>query len=227
MNWEQFWNSRGAYEDAARQVGRLHGKQTLSLDVLATSVAHLIEMGDINTQHDLLDICCGNGMITNLIAKHCNNIVGIDFAESLLQHGKAAYPQIEFYQENVLKPFTKIPSTLKFHRIICCFSFQYFETFEQGLTVINNLLPYLHPQGKIVLTDIPNRKHFFNYYNSFSRLFHLAMQMARNKNDMGKFWSEEELNLIAKKVGLYGKKIEQPKHLPYAAYRMDYVFSHQ
>lgn len=225
MNWEQFWNRRGSFDDAARQVGRLHGKQTLTQEISAKSVAHLIEVGDIQTTHDVLDICCGNGMITAMIAKYCHKIVGIDFAESLLHNARTNYPNISFYQENALKPFTNVPSSQKFHRITCCFSFQYFETFNQGLTAIQNLLPYLHPQGKIILTDIPDRKRFFHYYNSYSRMFYLAIQMAQNKNDMGKFWSEDELNLIAKELELQGQKIVQPTYLPYAAYRMDYVFT--
>jgi ubiquinone/menaquinone biosynthesis C-methylase UbiE len=227
MNWEQFWNRRGAFDDAARQVGRLHGKQTLSTDISAKCVEHLIQIGEINSAHHILDICCGNGMITALIAQHCNKIVGIDFAESLLIHARNSYPHIDFYQDDVKIPFTKLPTSMKFDRITCCFSFQYFETYNHGLAVIKNLLPYLHPKGKIILTDVPDRKRFFRYYNSYSRLFHLAMLMANNKNDMGKFWSEEELNLIANELGLTGKKIEQPKDLPYAAYRMDYVFSNQ
>jgi hypothetical protein len=47
--------------------------------------------------------------------------------------------------------------------------------------------------------------------------------MLLQKNDMGKFWSIEELDFIAKKCHLNGLKVIQPEVFPYAHYRMDYL----
>jgi len=44
----------------------------------------------------LLDIACGNGMLTNQLAPHFARIVGLDASAALIEKAREAYPQVEF-----------------------------------------------------------------------------------------------------------------------------------
>ena len=51
------------------------------------------------------------------------------------------------------------------------------------------------------------------------------VQMAKGKNVMGKFWDENELQLICENLQVVGQKINQPNTFAYAHYRMDYLIT--
>jgi len=44
----------------------------------------------------LLDIACGNGLITSMLAPHFKRVVGVDASESLIRKARESYPHIEF-----------------------------------------------------------------------------------------------------------------------------------
>ena len=224
MNWKFFWNQKAASKSPLEQVGRIKNKMEDSDMSLTHSVKHLVEIGDLNVPFNVLDVCCGNGYFTSKIRPYCAHITGIDFSANLIAEARKNYPDMEFYEVDIAQH--SLPEFLtqkKFDRITLCFSFQYFETIDTGKRVIQHLISLLKPHGKIILTDIPDQSNFFNYYHSFAKILRLIKQKLTNKNDMGKFWSEDELNGIVHNLGMKGKKYKQPKHLPYANYRMDYV----
>jgi|688.fasta_scaffold299162_2 ubiquinone/menaquinone biosynthesis C-methylase UbiE len=226
MNWKNFWNKKADADNKLAQVGRTNSLDALTDEAIRTYLKNVLELAEINAETTVLDVCCGNGLVTAKIRPYCKSITGIDFAQNLLTIARLDYPDISFYEADVSIPnATLLPTLTTFDRITLCFSFQYFEKVETGKQVIENLLRYLNADGKIILTDIPDRAKFFHFYHTPKMLLGLALQMVKNNNDMGKFWSEDELNLICKQLGVKGKKMLQPINLPYAHYRFDYIIT--
>jgi ubiquinone/menaquinone biosynthesis C-methylase UbiE len=225
MNWKIFWDEHAAHPDSMKQVGRIGGSVSQSDKVLKELIEHIKLLGDIQPHHNVLDVCCGNGMVTSGLSAYCNSITGIDLSDKLIAEAHKQHPHISFDTADVINDnlYDKL-NQQQFDRITLCFSFQYFETPQAGLKVIENLKKVLASGGKIILTDVPDSRYFLVYYNTLKKLAQLAWKMARNQNDMGKFWSVSELNWIAQQTGLKGIHVKQPTHLPYAHYRMDYVF---
>jgi 2-polyprenyl-3-methyl-5-hydroxy-6-metoxy-1,4-benzoquinol methylase len=224
VNWRTFWEHKANTNSILEQVGRISNQSNISEKSIIDSVNHLIELGDFHASYSVLDICCGNGYFTSRIRPYCAHIIGIDFSTNLITEARKNFPDIEFFEVDIVQH--SLPEFLtqkKFDRITLCFSFQYFESIESGKQVIQHLISLLKPDGKIIITDIPDQSKFFNYYHSIPKILRLIRQKLTNKNDMGKFWSEDELNRIVNNMGMKGEKHKQPKHLPYANYRMDYV----
>lgn len=48
----------------------------------------------------ILDLGCGNGELSNEIAKRSHKVYGIDFAHSMIEQAKEDYPHIEVTQHN-------------------------------------------------------------------------------------------------------------------------------
>lgn len=218
MNWKAFWEQKGSDSNALAQVGRRdHAQKEQLLDEIAAHIASLLELKEEDV---LLDMCCGNGLLTSKLQKYCKRVVGVDFSETLVSQARKAYPGIKFICADALK-LDEVKFSQPFTKINLYFSFQYFESFEQGKTVVDHLKNILVPGGRILIGDVPDMAKFFHYYNSFSRIAGRVAQMLKGKNDMGKFWSEDEFRLIGKQLGLDVTKLKQPRHLPYAHYRMD------
>ncbi len=218
MDWEKFWNERGDASQPMQQVARTGGDDKI-LDEIAVRI---IEALDIKGTDDVLDVCCGNGLLTSRIGERCKTITGVDFSEVLIEKAKENFPKYEFICADALN----LDSTIfnkQYDKIYLYFSFQYFETYDKGKHVIENLLKLLKPNGLLLLGDIPDRAKFFVYYNSPQRLWQLFKQLLQNKNDMGKFWSEDEMRLISEQLKTKSVWLKQPNTLPYAHYRFDFL----
>jgi 2-polyprenyl-3-methyl-5-hydroxy-6-metoxy-1,4-benzoquinol methylase len=62
------------YNDSPKaQIGRW---QHNDIESIAEYIMRKIK---INTDNVVLDACCGNGLITRIIANHCKEIHGVDF----------------------------------------------------------------------------------------------------------------------------------------------------
>lgn len=229
MDWKNYWDQHAGHADVLRQVARTGYSDERMHRLMEQQAGWIAEqLGLSGTQH-LLDVCCGNGVFTGYLLPFCATTTGVDLSPKLIaQAQQSARSNQRFDEADALKlgQWESYPASLgRFDAVTLCFSFQYFETVEKGFTVISNILPLLKNGGKLLLTDIPDRARFFNHYNTFGRIAGLVVQMAKGKNVMGKFWSEEELDLICKRLHVKGEKLMQPGHFPYAHYRMDYLIT--
>jgi 2-polyprenyl-3-methyl-5-hydroxy-6-metoxy-1,4-benzoquinol methylase len=230
MNWKEYWQQQGTVDDPFLQVGRKGGQQVQEAARLAEYAAWIAGQLELTGDDVLLDVCCGNGMFTQYLASHCKAVVGVDFSQSLIDHANAHYASdnIRFICADALRLSSLDlpaggPFMPGFTKATLCFSFQYFESAEQGRSVVEQIMQRLLPGGKLFLGDVPDRERWFVFYHSVRKIMRLIKQMAQQRNDMGKFWSEDELGIIARSLGLQGKKLVQPAHFPYAHYRMDYL----
>ncbi|MES2779057.1 MAG: hypothetical protein V4651_04075, partial [Bacteroidota bacterium] len=69
----------------------------------------------------------------------------------------------------------------------------------------------------------PDSEKWFVYYNTPVKILRLLKQLVFQQNNMGKFWSKEELDFIVQKYNAFGEMVVQPDSFPYAHYRMDYL----
>jgi SAM-dependent methyltransferase len=227
MNWKQFWQQQRQTSNPLLQVGRKGGLAQQPDDWLAEYAAYVAKQLNLTQEDVLLDVCCGNGMLTHHLAKHCKAVLGIDFSQSHIDYANKHYalPMVAFTCADALQLGSFTNNNDLFNKGLTkaslCFSFQYFESVPLGLKVVEGIFK-LKPHH-LFLGDIPDRDKFFVYYNSPRKLLRLIKQILFQQNDMGKFWSEQELAFIAQKVGAKAKKIDQPITFPYAHYRMDYL----
>ena len=87
-DWKTFWElyPRRAHDnDLLKQVGRtVHGKPISSLQ-FSTMLGDIFNLLELDRNDVVLDLCCGNGVITKEVAKKCKHVVGIDFSDYLIQ----------------------------------------------------------------------------------------------------------------------------------------------
>ncbi len=87
-----------------------------------------------------------------------------------------------------------------FSKMYIAFSFQYFDSYEKGKQVLNNMLRHSRPGAMILLTDVPDKSKWAVYYDSFIKKLFYFKQKLTGKQSMGKFWSEKELKAICKAI---------------------------
>jgi ubiquinone/menaquinone biosynthesis C-methylase UbiE len=223
MDWRQYWNHYAQQEqDGIAQVQR---KDESSIQDTA---AYIVEKLAIESHEVVLDVCCGNGLLTEKMGAICHKILGVDQAENLIQYAVdlTTLPNVKFIlskAENITQHIEKE----SIDKIYLAYSFQYFDKKQQGLLVVQEMLKVLKPGGKILISDIPDAAKESSFYNTLLKKFFRITSLLRNKNSMGKFWHKKELIDITQKLGVKGTVLNQPEHLPYAWYRFDFLISNQ
>jgi ubiquinone/menaquinone biosynthesis C-methylase UbiE len=216
--WKDYWNNVASHKSPLMQVQR----DAISESKMLLIEEHICSLLDLHSDDTLLDVCCGNGLITKRLARHCKQIVGVDFSKRLIAAAQenTESKNLSFIEEDA----TRLASSLdlKFDKILLYFSFQYLNT-TQGALVISEMKTLLKPGGIILIGDIPDQKKFWVYYDSFlKRAFYFKQWLLRQPK-MGKFWSVSEMDLLAQQNNLKGKYLCQNTDLPHSHYRFDYL----
>lgn len=223
MNWEAFWNQQAEADKPAVQVGRINAGTMNSEQLHARLAAHIGERLSLQPTDALLDVCCGNGELTALLAQKTAFCMGVDLSPKLIALAKAKQQQqnLHFCRANALQLSGLGRS---FNKINLYFSFQYFEDYETGLRVLSEMHALLEPGGSIFIGDTPDATRWGHYYNSTTKKIRFYYQKWRGTEAMGKFWHPQEFKKMAEWLGLELQILPEPEDLPYASYRFDAVF---
>lgn len=153
--WQKHWDQMGVNSSTLDQVNR----DQESIEEDANYVQKILT---IHKNDQIVDFCCGNGLITSKIAENCHSITGVDFSEKLIKSAKTHAENSSLSNCNFSKgdiKESKLPSN-EFNKVYCLTSFHYFPDMDFVRDVIKEMLRILKPGGKILITDIPSKKHF-------------------------------------------------------------------
>src|SRR5262245_11503451 len=92
--WLPVWNrlpSRFGTDEHLRQVGRTLDGKPVGLDQVCLIVDDITSRLRLEPSDVLLDLCCGNGLLTSRLAEKCRRVVAIDFSEPLLTVARRDY----------------------------------------------------------------------------------------------------------------------------------------
>ncbi|MDP5171535.1 MAG: class I SAM-dependent methyltransferase [Bacteroidia bacterium] len=223
MKWLDYWQQLASTEqDPLRQVARVRSQGDFEQEDIEKLAGHLAHLLDLQPGDRLLDLCCGNGLLTQRLATRCADITGVDLAPAMIQTAKAQFsaPNISYLVGNVVEVDRLVNGP--FDKILLHFSFQYLERKEgeQALAAMSKLLT---PTGRIVLGDVPERERLVNFYRNPLIRARYKLDRLRGKDNMGKFWSTAELQQAIAPLGLQLNRKAQPEGFPYAHYRADFV----
>ena len=118
----------------------------------------LIKAVDLQTDHRVLDLCCGQGRhVIELQKRGYENVSGLDRSRYLIRVAKKRAQQlnlsVRFSEGDARK--IKMPEDSLDCVVLFGNSFGYFESHEDDISVLNSILRVLKSQGSIVL-DIVN-----------------------------------------------------------------------
>ncbi|MCL5019790.1 MAG: class I SAM-dependent methyltransferase [Patescibacteria group bacterium] len=121
------------------------------LDAEARDIAEKL---DLNSSDVVLDLCCGNGLITWRLAKVCKYIHGVDFSEMLIRQAEEVHKadNIAYHLEDAVKVH-HLFSPATFSKCVVVLAFQHFEPDQAGM-VLEILHKLLKPKGKLFITGI-------------------------------------------------------------------------
>jgi len=224
----KYWNTFPGQIDESdflRQVGRTVNGKPISRSSINLIVKDILFKLDIKITDCLLDLCCGNGLITAQLASHCNHITGVDFSAQLIRIANR-----HFVRENIIyetADVRELPDKLRrfpFTKILMNACIQHFEVNETRL-VFESLQNSASSGAPILLTSIPDKLRLWDFYNTPERRAEYHLRIKDNTEAIGTWWTQQEFSALATSFGYTTQFFQQSSDLDTAHYRFDVLLN--
>lgn len=228
-DWQSFWAhavEHAGTEDLFRQVGRTVvgvPEPKEQLEILVRVIAEGLKLGQDDV---LLDLCCGNGLVTVRLSPLCGSILAVDYSNELIQVARTANSarNITYMSRSVesLLP-GDLPSTGP-TKICMIAGMQYFTA-----PMIRRLLISLRRLARVDLellfTAVPDAEKLDEFYNTPERRAEYERRSAAGNEAIGTWWDRRHLVSIFQQEGYEARAADQNPSLLTAHYRFD-VLAH-
>lgn len=233
-NWHSYWNSApGQYgeREFLRQVGKTVNGVPITTAAFAILVQELRQLLSLQAEDAVLDLCCGNGIITRAMAGNCRCVTGIDYSEPLIAIAEK-YNQPENARYIVSSVLDLNPEMFrshackKFTKVYMYEALQHFEP-EALAVLLNKLTGLLTGRSVVCLASVPDRDRLWAFYNTPERREEYHRRVAEGTEAIGTWWERGQLEKIARDSGFHAKFVSQNPMLHTAHYRFDVVLTKQ
>ncbi len=226
MDWEQHWDlaPRGlAATDFLRQVGKTVGGVPIGVEQFERLVAQLAEGLALEPADRVLDLCCGNGLVTRQLAGRTRVVVGVDYSAPLIdiarEHHRA--PGVRYVHASVLEiDAQRLGGAEPFDKVCMYEALQHF-TPEQFDRLLVRLASMCRCGTRFYLGSVPDRSRLWRFYDSPERREDYRRRVAEGREAIGTWWGRDALADLAAAHGLDCRFIEQYPELHTAHYRFD------
>jgi len=217
--WKKFFDKLAEEKDIASQTGRTINQFKVKL--IAADIKNKLEIKSIDK---VIDVGCGNGAITALIAQEALQVAGVDFSQKLLAQAEKRANVRYYLAESTNLPF----EDNVFDKGLCYFVIHHLEN-KELFSTLKELSRVCKPGARILVGDIPDANKMFLYLG-LEGLFKYVIKrfvlrssriLDHAKNPGWRFYRRKGLQNICHRLGLRAQIIEQPKNLPFSWYRYD------
>ncbi len=233
-DWKRFWSSYRkievtSEEDLFREVGKTVNGEPLSEEAFQISIALIASGLELSKRDLLLELGCGNGLVTRRLASLVKQIRAVDFSEHLIANARKFSPATNVsyfcgeavaHLRDLALSKAYVPTKILLGDCLCYFD----EKALRGMLQAARRLTADH--FVFMASGVPCDELKWNFYDTAERVrrFEENQLLAENTNDgIGRWWRKEELEEIGKALGLATEIREEPSVL--ANYRIDAVFT--
>ena len=223
MDWKTFWNNNPQVraDDLCRQVGRTFRGIGYSDDQLDTLVSRLRRLLAASPAESLLDLGCGNGLITSRLAPFFRHVTAVDFSRPLIDVAKKehASPNVTYVLGDALaigRP------DAPFDRVLVSAAIQHFSPAEVR-RLFDQLEQQTRPGARIVLGDVPDADQLWRFYRGLKGRLRYFWGEIRRRPVIGSWLSPTALHALAADMRWALSIHYQPPDCPNHYFRYDAV----
>lgn len=231
-NWYKYWNKvsdNGNSSQYLKQVGHTVNGKPYSQQVFAELITNISKSLTLNEQDIVLDLCCGNGVITAQLSSYCKVIVGIDFSVPLIDIAihKHQPENVSYYTLDIKKlEHLRAPECGQFDKILMYGALQHLQ--RQDLRpLLEKVFKISSKKFKMVIGGIPDIRRRNEFLDSFSKKLRFATFKLLGRDRIGTWWNPVELRQICSKLDLRCVIVDEDHGRPCAHYRFDAIISQE
>lgn len=219
--WQNHYdlNSQKYQASLLKQVGKtINGREIpeTQVNLIVKNIAKILRL---SADDSVIDLCCGNGLITSRLAPLVKNIVGVDFSAGLIAEAEkhSNSQNIKYLHSDVLR--LKPDFFSGFEKVLMYEAIQHFS--ENQLTRLTDLLSNLKIRSLVFWGSIPDKKKLRAFYNDEEKFAFYLQSEDKGQPHMGRWWLMDELEQIVSARGFNVTFLPQQTSLYTAYYRFD------
>ncbi len=206
VNIERYYDGRaGEYGDEKllEQVGHTENGRAISDSELSILLAELRAFLDLKEEDRLLDLGCGNGVISEKLSHHCFELYGVDMSERMIETAINLNKgdKCKFFKSDILKLNTDEFNQVNFTKVLMFGVLQHLKHTDIS-ALFNQLLPICTNQARFLIGFIPNIDKKNEYYNSVYKKVKYQYYKLMGRDLMGTWWSKSEIKEQLRMLGL-------------------------
>lgn len=223
MDWKAYWNDSPflRHTDPCQQVGRTFHRHSYSAAQMSATVGRTLAFLEPGPEKTLLDLACGNGMLTSEVAEHFKQVTAIDFSAPLITSAREHFTRVNI--DYIVGDVLDLDWPLgQYDRIMIQFAFQYFLP-EQAERLFEGFARMLKRDGIILLGDVADGDRVRNFYRGVSGLARRYVDQLRDKPIIGHWWKTLDLTELAHRHNMTLRISYQDTDMPNHYFRYDAV----
>ena len=219
--WDR-WPRKFDGHDHLRQVGKTVDGIPIAheqIDLIAIEIRNQLRLRPTDV---LLDLCCGNGLITARLAKFCHSVVGVDFSRPLIDIARRDHmPANVSYHIDQVPDLDGLPALDRsFTRILMYDALQYFGPEDlQGLLIRLDTLA--DDDCLMMFGGVPHRPDRMRLHGSAWEKFRYAYYRLTGRDRLGSWWRDEDFRRATAQAGREYRLHRQRPDLYNASFRVD------
>ena len=206
FDWQSFFSSYRtrvsirSEEDLLYQVGySVSGKSITNAQFCA--IISDLEIGlRFQSDDNVLDLCCGNGLLSHRIGSTVNSVLGIDFSEAYIENAKhyRSLENVKYVSQNVLQIGELLrDANCRWSKVVMYSALAYFTPadLQEMLTL---LMPHLSPGASMFIGGIPDSDRKWSFYNTWLRRvgFVWNVKVCGRESGIGRWWTRAGIEEI-------------------------------
>ena len=179
---------------------------------------------ELEPSDELLDLCCGNGALSDLLFRRCVGGLGVDFSEYLISiAGKYfATPPTRTYMLGDVVEFCRHPvEPQRFSKALCYGSFSFLEA-DRAECVLASLSSEFPRLTRIFIGNYPDKDRFSEFFGD--RPIQTGVENDPS-SPIGIWRTQEEFGELARRTCWRAEFKKMPEQYYAAHYRYDVVLS--
>jgi SAM-dependent methyltransferase len=187
-------------------------------------VAALVDGLALARDDIVLDLCCGNGALTDRIFERCRGGLGVDFAENLIDVARANFERLpdRIYTVGDVVDFAAASDdTVRFTKAMCYGSFPYLsdDAARSLLTTVRRRYPGI---ARFAIGNLPDKLQLHAFYDPDKYVPGIESD---HESPIGIWRSEDEFRALAAATGWQAAFHHMPAEFYAARYRYDVVLT--
>lgn len=224
-DWRSHWAGaveRAGPEEFLAQVGfTANGrpKEAIQLDLIEKAVREGLAIAPSDI---LLDLCCGNGLLTKRIAPMARRMYGVDFSPALIEVACRRFsgPNITYLCHSAVDLEIIDVGGDRITKVYMIGALQYFTPESIG-SLMGTIRKLSEGAAPIYFADIPDVEHLYDFYDTAERRAEYQRRLAAGTEAVGTWWSKPALVKLCEKFGYAAQIISQDATRYGAHYRFD------
>src|SRR6185312_15908403 len=212
-DWKTWWNdapAKRARDDVFGQVARTAGGKPTGETDIAMTIGAILNAINPSRDETVLDICCGNGLISSRVAARCGRLIGVDYSIPLIALASQLHPapNLIYIVCDAAELTAEAIGTDRIDAAYMSVSFQYLDG-EMARRLFEGLRRLASGRFRLFLEGVADEDKLFSFYNTPERQAEYYRRRAEGTEAIGNWWGRRSLREVAKSEGFDCTFLEQ------------------